>query len=60
MIKAKITGKAGRSLKRELPLDIHQLYHDMREAGISKPPKISCSTGSPRSGTWFPRFLATG
>ncbi len=39
MIKAKITGKAGESLQRELPTDIHQLYHDMREAGISKPPK---------------------
>lgn len=39
MIKVKITGKAGASLQRELPTDIYQLYHDMREAGISKPPK---------------------
>lgn len=39
MIKVKITGKAEVALERELPTDIHQLYHDMREAGISKPPK---------------------
>jgi len=39
MIKVKITNKAGAELERELPTDIHQLYHDMREAGISKPPK---------------------
>ncbi len=39
MIKVKITNKAGAELKRELPTDIHQLYYDMREAGISKPPK---------------------
>ena len=39
MIKVKITGKAGVALERELPTNIHQLYHDMREAGISKPPK---------------------
>lgn len=39
MIKVKITGKAEASLQRELPTDIYQLYHDMREAGISKPPK---------------------
>lgn len=39
MIKVKITGKAGASLQKELPTDIYQLYHDMREAGISKPPK---------------------
>ena len=39
MIKVKITGKVRTSLQRELPTDIHQLYHDMREAGISKPPK---------------------
>ena len=39
MIKAKITSKAGSSLERELHLEIHQLYYDMREAGISKPPK---------------------
>ena len=39
MIKVKITGKTGASLQRELPTDIYQLYHDMREAGISKPPK---------------------
>lgn len=39
MIKVKITGKAGAALERELPTDIHQLHYDMREAGISKPPK---------------------
>ena len=39
MIKVKITGKTGTFLERELPTDIHQLYHDMRKAGISKPPK---------------------
>ena len=39
MIKVKITGKAGTALEQELPTDIHQLYHDIREAGISKPPK---------------------
>ena len=39
MIKVKITGKAGAALEQELPTDIHQIYHDMREAGISKPPK---------------------
>ncbi len=39
MIKVKITGKAGAVLEQELPTDIHQLYYDMREAGISKPPK---------------------
>ena len=39
MIKVKITNKAGASHQRELPTDIYQLYHDMREAGISKPPK---------------------
>jgi len=39
MIKAKITSKAGSFLERELHQEIHQLYHDMREAGISKPPK---------------------
>ena len=39
MIKVKITNKTGAALARELPTDIHQLYHDMREAGISKPPK---------------------
>lgn len=39
MIKVKITGKVGTSLQRELPTDIHQLYHDMREAGINKPPR---------------------
>ncbi|WP_322171238.1 reverse transcriptase domain-containing protein [Acutalibacter caecimuris] len=39
MIKVKITNKAGAALVRELPTGIHQLYHDMREAGISKPPK---------------------
>lgn len=36
MIKATITGKDGTALKRELPTDIHQLYYDMREAGIHK------------------------
>ena len=39
MIKVKITNKAGAALVRELPMDIHQLYYDMREADISKPPK---------------------
>ncbi len=39
MIKVKITNKTGAALERELPMDIHQLYHDMREAGINKPPK---------------------
>ena len=39
MIKVKIANKTGTELERELPMDIHQLYHDMREAGISKPPK---------------------
>ena len=39
MIKVKITNKAGAELKRDLPTDSHQLYYDMREAGISKPPK---------------------
>ncbi len=39
MIKVKITGKAGGALEQELPTDIHQLYYDMREVGISKPPK---------------------
>ena len=39
MIKIRITNKTGAALARELPTDIHQLYHDMREAGISKPPK---------------------
>ncbi len=39
MIKTKNINKAGTLLERELPLDIHQLYHDMREAGNSKPPK---------------------
>ncbi len=39
MIKVKIANKNGAELERELPTDIHQLYHDMREAGISKPPK---------------------
>ncbi|MCI9552815.1 MAG: hypothetical protein HFE94_04685 [Acutalibacter sp.] len=39
MIKVKITGKVGTSLQRELPTDIHQLYHDMREAGINKLPR---------------------
>lgn len=39
MIKVNITGKAGTELEQELPTDIHQLYHDMREVGISKPPK---------------------
>ena len=39
MIKATITGKNGMTLERELPTDIHQLYHDMREAGISKAPR---------------------
>ena len=34
MIKAKITNQFGAALERELPLDIHQFYHDMREAGI--------------------------
>ena len=38
MIKVKITNKTGAALARELPTDIHQLYHDMREEGISKPP----------------------
>ena len=32
MIKVKITNKTGAALARELPTDIHQLYHDMREA----------------------------
>lgn len=39
MIKVKIANKNGAELERELPTDIHQLYHDMRDAGISKPPK---------------------
>lgn len=39
MIKIRITNKTGAALARELPTDIHQLYHDMRDAGISKPPK---------------------
>ncbi|ANU53577.1 hypothetical protein I5Q82_09220 [Acutalibacter muris] len=39
MIKVKIANKNGAELERELPTDIHQLYHDMREAGISRPPK---------------------
>ncbi len=39
MIKAKITNQFGAALERELPLDIHQFYHDMREAGINKPPR---------------------
>lgn len=39
MITTKITWKDGQTLERELPTDIHQIYHDMREAGISKPPK---------------------
>ena len=39
MIKVKIANKNGAELERELPSDIHQLYHDMRDAGISKPPK---------------------
>lgn len=39
MIKVKIANKNGAELERELPMDIHHLYHDMREAGISKPPK---------------------
>ncbi len=39
MIKAKITNQFGAALERELPLDIHQFYHDMREVGISKLPK---------------------
>ena len=39
MIKVKIANKNGAELERELPTDIHQLYHDMRNAGISKPPK---------------------
>ena len=39
MIKATITSKDGTTLERELPTDIHQLYHDMREAGISKAPR---------------------
>ena len=40
MIKAKIIDKTkGAVLQRKLPMDIHQLYHNMREAGISKPPK---------------------
>jgi len=34
MIKVKIANKNGAELERELPTDIHQLYHDMREAGI--------------------------
>ena len=39
MIKAKITNQFGAALERELSLDIHQFYHDMREAGINKPPR---------------------
>lgn len=39
MIKVRITNKAEASLERELPTDVYQLYHDMREAGISKPPQ---------------------
>lgn len=39
MIKGKITGKTGTFLERELPTDVHQFYHDMREAGINKPPR---------------------
>ena len=39
MIKVKIANKAGTALERELPTDTHQLYHDMLEAGISKPPR---------------------
>ena len=39
MIKVKIIDKTGEVLQRELPPDIHQLNHDMREAGIRKPPK---------------------
>ena len=39
MIEVKITNKTGTALERELPIDIYQLYHDMRMAGISKPPK---------------------
>jgi len=39
MIKAKITSKNEAVLKRELPMEIHQLYHNMCEAGIMKSPR---------------------
>ena len=39
MIKVKITSKAGRTLKTELPANIHALHHTLTEIGIRKTPQ---------------------
>ena len=39
MIKAKITGKAGSVLERDLPTNINELHHALLEMGIRKTPR---------------------
>ena len=39
MIKVRITSKAGRTLKTDLPANIHALHHTLTEMGIRKTPR---------------------